>query len=159
MKQKTLSDLLKVFIVGLVAVVLIVCVWTIPSFGQSVVKANPEFAYCYYPWLVFLLIAALPCFISLVLAWLIVDGVGKNNSFTLKNASLLKWISILAAGDAAFFFVMNVIYLFMNMNHPGIALMSLIVVFMGVLISIVAAMLSRLVREAAGLKEESDLTI
>ncbi|MBQ9886064.1 MAG: DUF2975 domain-containing protein [Lachnospiraceae bacterium] len=159
MKQKTLSDLLKVFIVGLGAVLLIVCVWTIPSFGQSVVKTNSEFAYCYYPWLVFLLIAALPCFISLVLAWLIVDGVGKNNSFTLKNASLLKWISILAAGDAAFFFVMNVIYLFMNMNHPGIALMSLIVVFMGVLISIVAAMLSRLVREAAGLKEESDLTI
>ena len=63
------------------------------------------------------------------------------------------------AGDAAFFFVGNVVFLFLNMNHPGIVLLSLVPVFAGACIAIAAAALSHLVRKAAALQEQSDLTI
>ena len=65
----------------------------------------------------------------------------------------------MAAGDSAFFFVGNVILLFCNINHPGIILISMIVVFAGIAITIAAACLSHLVRKAATLQEQSDLTI
>ena len=45
------------------------------------------------------------------------------------------------------------------MNHPGIILYSLIVVFAGVAISVAAATLSHLVLKAAKLQEENDLTV
>ena len=77
----------------------------------------------------------------------------------MDNARLLKWISWLAAADSAYFFIGNIVLLFMNMSHPGVTLMSLIVVFGGVAITIASAALSHLIVKAADLQEESDLTI
>ena len=45
------------------------------------------------------------------------------------------------------------------MSHPGVALFSLIVVFAGVAVAVAAAALSYLVKKAAVLQEQSDLTI
>ena len=45
------------------------------------------------------------------------------------------------------------------MNHPGVILMLLLVVFAGVAVAVAAAALSHLVKKAAVLQEESDLTI
>ena len=66
---------------------------------------------------------------------------------------------MLAAGDSIFFFVMNIIYMFLGMNHPGIVLASLIVTFIGVAVTVAAAALSHLVIKASKLQEDSDLTI
>ena len=49
--------------------------------------------------------------------------------------------------------------MFLNMNHPGIVIMSLLIVFAGTAIAVAAAALSRLVKKAAALQEQSDLTI
>lgn len=83
----------------------------------------------------------------------------KDRSFSNENAKYLKWISWLAAGDGIFFFIGNVVLLFINMSHPGVALFSLIVVFAGVAVAVAAAALSHLVKKAAALQEQSDLTI
>ena len=66
---------------------------------------------------------------------------------------------MLAALDAVVLFVMNIIYLFLNMNHPGVALLVLLVVFTGFAISVICGGLSHLVNKAAVLQEESDWTI
>ena len=47
----------------------------------------------------------------------------------------------------------------LEMNHPGIVLISLIVVFFGSAVAVAAAVLSHLVLKAALLQEQSDLTI
>ncbi|MBO4878853.1 MAG: DUF2975 domain-containing protein, partial [Clostridia bacterium] len=44
-------------------------------------------------------------------------------------------------------------------NHPGIVLFSWIVVFFGLAVAVGAACLSHLVRKAAVLQDENDLTI
>lgn len=159
MKQSSLSKWLKwiIIVVGLCG--LFVYIFVIPSLGKSLLSEYPEFAYCYLPWLILIWVTAVPCYVVLAFGWRIAGNIGMDRSFSLENATLLKRIAVLAAADAGFFFVMNIVYLFLNMNHPGILLMSLIVLVVGIAISAVSAALSHLVRKAAELQEQSDLTI
>ena len=159
MKQSTLAKWLKVVLTGVGVCGIVGYAWVVPSFGQMIVRDNPDYAHCYYPWLIFLWVTAIPCYIALVLGWRIASNIGEDRSFSMDNAKLLKWIAYLAVGDAGFFFVMNILYLFLNMSHPGVTLISLIVVFAGIAVSVAAAALSHLVHKAAELQEQSDLTI
>ena len=77
----------------------------------------------------------------------------------MENADALRKISFLAAADSAVLFVGNVLFLLLNMNHPSILLGACIVVVVGIGISVAAAVLSHLVRKAAKLQEENELTI
>lgn len=160
MKQTSLAKWLKFMILGVGVCGLIVYALALPAFGQSLVASYyGEFDYCYWPWLIFLWATGIPCYISLIFAWKIAGNIGADQSFSTANAKLLKWISILAAGDAAFFFFGNIVYLLLNMNHPGIVLLSLIIEFIGIAIAVASAVLSHLVLKAAVLQEQSDWTI
>ena len=159
MKQKTLSRWLRVALAGAALCGVFVYAFLIPSYGGSLAAEYPEFAYCYVPWLVFLLGTAVPIVVALVLAWLIAADIGKDRSFTLKNAKRLGRISVLAAVDSAYFFAGNVVLLLLSMSHPGIALFSVAGVLVGLAFTAVAAALSHLVRKGAALQEQSDLTI
>ncbi len=159
MSQPSLSKWLKwiIIVVGLCG--LLVYTWVIPSFGKMLLSEYPEFAYCYLPWMILIWVTGVPCYAVLAFGWRIARNVGMDRSFSLENAKLLKRIAVLAAADTGFFFVMNIVYLLLDMNHPGIVLMSLIVLVIGIAISAVSAALSHLVRKAADLEEQSDLTI
>ena len=159
MKQKKLSSWLKLVIAGMAACGLLVCFVMLPEIGRTIVSGAPEFAGWYRPWLAFLWLTAIPCFAALVFGWKIAGNIGADQSFSRENARLLKWIAWMAAGDAAFFFVGNLIMLLLNMNHPGVALASLLVVFAGAAVAVAAGCLSHLVGKAAALQEQSDLTI
>ena len=83
-----------------------------------------------------------------------------DNSFSFDNSKNLKIISVLAAGDSAFFFLGNWALVFMDMSHPGVAIIfAPLVIFVGVAVSVVCAALSHLVYKSAVLQNESDLTI
>ena len=45
------------------------------------------------------------------------------------------------------------------MSHPGVLLFSLAVIFAGIAVAVVSAVLSHLVAKAGDLQEQSDLTI
>lgn len=160
MRQKSLSNWLKFIILGVGLCGLVVYLMVVPMLGQTVMAAEDGmFDHLYWPWLVLIWVTGLPVYAALAFGWMIAVNIGKDRSFSVENARLLKWISILAAGDAAFFFLGNLAYLFLNWSHPGVMLLSLIVVFLGVAISVAAAALSHLVMKAALLQEQSDLTI
>ncbi|MBE7006207.1 MAG: DUF2975 domain-containing protein [Ruminococcaceae bacterium] len=159
MKQKALARWLKAAVIGVALCLAVVYLLIIPDFGKSIAAQNPEFAFCYWPWLIFLWCTALPCIAALILGWGVAGRIGKDRSFCMENARALRAIAFLAAGDAAFFFLGNVVFLFLNMSHPGVVLASLLGVFAGVAVAIAAAALSHLVRKAAELQEQSDYTI
>lgn len=159
MKLKTLSIRLKVVLVSVALCGLVVYGWFFPQLGRSIVHSMPEFSYCYYPWLILLWITGVPCYAALALGWRIACNIGKGCAFTLETAGLLRWISRLAVADALFFLAANVVYLFLNMNHPGIVLCSLLVAFAGAAVSVACAGLSDLVKRAHELQEQYDLTI
>ena len=159
MKQTSLSKWLKIILIGCGICGLLIYALVMPSIGQTLASENPEMSSYFWPWLIFIWVTGIPCYIALFFAWKIAANIGGDKSFSLSNAKLLKWISSLAAGDAAFFFLGNIVFLLLNMNHPSIVLLSLIIEFAGVAISVAAAALSHLVMKAADLQEQSDLTI
>ena len=159
MEQKHLSNWIKLILVGITILGLVVCAFIVPMYGMSLRAQHPEFANRFWPWLIFIWVSAIPCFVVVGYAWEIAINIGSDQSFTNRNASLLKNISILSASDSAFFFIGNIVLLLMNMSHPGVVLASLVVVFVGVAVTVAAAALSHLVKKAAVLQEQSDLTI
>ncbi len=160
MTQKNLSIWLKVIIIGTGIFGLIVFCLLIPAYGANLVSIYPEFSNRYWPWLVFLWLCAVPCFVSLFYGWKIASNIGNDNSFSFENAKHLKTISKLAAADCAFFFVGNWSLLLMNMSHPGIVIIfAPLVIFVGIAVAVVSAALSHLVYKSAVLQSENDLTI
>lgn len=159
MKQKGLATWLKVIIIGVALCGLIVYFHILPSIGQSFVDGDESLSVLYWPWLLFLWGTAIPCYTALVFAWKVAVNIGKDRSFSIENANSLKWISWLAVVDVTYFFVGNIVLFFLQLNHPGVMLYSLLVVFAGLAVAVAAAVLSRLVRKAAELQEQSDLTI
>lgn len=159
MRQKALSNWLKFILIGIGLCGLVMYFLIVPVFGSELVGKYPEFSNCYYPWVIFLWLTAVPCYGVLVFGWKIASNIGIDNSFSSENANALKWISLLAAIDTVFFFAVNVVYLLLGMNHPSIVMCSMIVVFAGVAVTVAAAVLSHLVLKAADLQEQSDLTI
>lgn len=159
MSQKSLSKWLKGIIAGMAVCAAIIYLYLIPIWGRDLVEANPEFSNCYIPWLAVLLISSIPCYWGLYFGWRIATEIGKDNSFSKENASYLKNISMLAALDSVYFFIANLVLMVLGMNHPSIFLLSLFVVFAGIAVTVAAAALSHLVKKAADMKEENELTI
>ena len=159
MEQKTLAKWLKIILIGIGLGGLVVFFFIIPSFGVSMMQEYPEFSNRFWPWLIFLWACGIPCYAVLFFGWKIATNIGRDQSFSETNANHLKWIAYLAAGDGVFFFAGNLIMLLTNMSHPGIVLLSLLVVFAGVAVAVASGALSHLVKKAAVLQEQSDLTI
>lgn len=159
MKQTTLAAWLEAILLGMGICGLGVYAGAVPVLGESMVAQYPEFRRCYLPWLGLIWATAVPCYLALGCGWRIARNIGRDRCFTVTNARLLRWISVLAVWDAAVFFAGNLIYLLLNINHPGILLLSLMVSFAGVAIAVAFAALSYLVRRAAALQDQSDLTI
>lgn len=159
MNQSSLSKWLKGIIIATAIVGLGFYGLILPEMGKSLVESNPEFDYCFWPWLIFLLTTAIPCYLVLIQGWGVASNIGKNKSFSMENAKHLKNISLLALIDTGYFFVGNIVFLLLNMNHPGIVLVSLLVIVLGLVFSVAAAALSHLIEKAAKLQDESDLTI
>lgn len=156
MKQSTLAKWICGVMAGIGVCGLIIYLYVIPVLGQDMCYKFPEFSYCYYPWLLFIWITAIPCYIVLYYGWRIGLEIGRDNSFSTENAQYLKKITFAAIIDSAVFFAGNIIFLLLNMNHPGIVMISLIVCFGGTAISIIAAVLSHLVEKAAKIQEENE---
>ena len=159
MEQRVFSKCLKCIVAGIGVCGLIIYALIIPALGKTIAEHNPEFAYCYWPWLGFIWISGIPCYAVLVFAWKVAANIGMDQSFSNSNAEMFKWISILAAVDSAFFFAGNILMLLLNMSHPGIVLLSFMIVFIGVAVAIAAAALSYLIKKAAILQDQSDWTI
>ena len=159
MNQTRLSRSLKAILAGVGVCGLIVYFAILPNIGDSMHASYPEFAAWHWPWMIFLWLTAIPCYAALAMVWKIADNIGRDRSFSAENARLLQRVAWLAAGDTAYFFLGNVVLLFLNMNHPGILLISLLICFAGVAVTVAAVCLSHLVYKAADLQEQSDLTI
>lgn len=159
MTQKNLAGWLKGIIIGLTILALLVYGLLIPLFGHSIVSDAPEFRSWYFPWLIFAWLTAIPCFIAAFFGWKVAVNIGKDRSFTMENSIFLRRIAVLAALDSALVFIGDMVLSFLGMCHPSIAIALLMAVFIGAAISVAFAALSHLVKKAADLQQESDLTI
>lgn len=146
MKQKTLSIWLKFIILGCAFCGLMMYAIGVPTLGQSIVALDSHtYAAYYLPWLIFIWLTAIPCYLVLIFAWKIARNIENDRSFCIENAGALKRISTLAVIDSVFFLLGNIVMFLLNMNHPSIVLFSLLIVFVGIAIAVTTTALSHLV--------------
>ncbi|MBR3929821.1 MAG: DUF2975 domain-containing protein [Clostridia bacterium] len=159
MEQKTLSKWISLVLYGVAFIGFFIFFVIIPMYGKSLLHFYPEFSNRFWPWLIFLWVFSLPCYAAIIIGLRISKRIGLDQSFSMENAGSLKLISYLAASDTVFFTLGNGAMLLWGLSHPGVALASLIVSFIGFAVTIAAAALSHLVKKAAIMKEENDFTI
>lgn len=159
MNNDTLSKVLKLLIIGLAISGLVIYLFIFPFIGKSFIEVLPEASSWYWPWLSFLWITGIPCFMVLILMWQFTSTIKDNKVFSRLNATRILNISKLSILDTIIVIVGNLILLFADKNHPSIMILMLAIILLGITIAIIAYAFSRLIYNAAILQEESDLTI
>ena len=110
-------------------------------------------------WLVALYICALPCFGSLIPAWMIAGNIGANRSFCNENSIYLKAIGILMAIDTALIAVSDAVLFVIGRSFFALFISFSLIIAIFLAISISAFALSSLIKNAAVLQDQSDYTI
>lgn len=157
MEKTSLSLKLTVITAGLLGAVFYF--WALPSVGRFIAEASPEFGGAYYPWLILFWVTAIPCYAALVLLWKVIKSIDGNQLFRTVNADRFRTVAKLAFTDAALFMAANIIFLFLNFNHPSILIASAFVCIVGVAFGICMKAMASFFDKAATLQEENDLTI
>ena len=104
MKTKTMSALLRAVLLAAGALLAVFFFLFLPFYGQDTVRYAPEFAWAYWPCLVWAWAFALPILWALVPAWRVCGSIAvKGGAFTRHNARDLRTISCLAFADAVIF--------------------------------------------------------
>ncbi|NLT39100.1 MAG: DUF2975 domain-containing protein [Clostridiales bacterium] len=159
MNQKSLSTWLKGAIICLALIGAAVYAFVIPQYGHTIRALESYSVRYYWAWLIFVLISGIPCYIALVLGWKVSVQIGLDNSFSYVNAAMLRKVAVLAAADALYFFAGNIVFWIIGIYEPRDVLISLLPVGCAGAVSTAGAALSHLIRKAADIKNDNDLTI
>ena len=75
MKTKTMTNLLRLVLIAAAALCGVFFFLCLPSYGQEIVQADPEFAWAYWPCLVWAWLFALPIFGAMIPGWRIFGSI------------------------------------------------------------------------------------
>ena len=161
MKTKTMTNLLRLVLIAAAVLCGVFFFLCLPSYGQEIVQADPEFAWAYWPCLVWAWLFALPIFGAMIPGWRIFGSISApGGAFTRKNSRDMQRISVLAFADAL---VLPAGMLTIGIMGAGSAPLTIVitpmVVFCCAAVGVVCYVLSRLIGDAAALREENDMTI
>ena len=159
MEQRKMVKWLKFLVIFVALCGLILCAVVIPVVGKELSGMSPELGRYFKPWVTFVWLLAVPCFAALVHAWMIFSNIEKDKAFSMENAKHMEKISYLAGADTIALISGNIVLLILNINHPSVFLVFLMIGIIGIGISVAAAVLSHLIQKAANLQDENDLTI
>jgi len=131
----------------------------LPVYSQVLCRRLPDFAPMQLPWLIFFWVMAIPCYLALHQFWRICCRIGEDNSFCPQNVQSLRRIALCALIDCAVCFAGNILFSVLGSSVPGLFLLFLLIVFIGLVIAVMCEALARLVDNASRMKAENDLTI
>lgn len=159
MTHKALSKWMKIIIIMFGLFGAVIFAYIVPSVCADASARYLQYANCFLPWILFSFVTAIPCYAVLVLGWQIAKSISDDKAFVMKNSAKLRVIAFLALATSVYLFAGSTIFFVMNMLHFTVFVCTLLITFIGVAISVAAAVLSFLVQKAAKLQEDSDLTI
>ena len=161
MSQRKNAKLLQLFSVAVALVGVLFFFWYLPHSIQNwidtVALGAPGWLYWALvgrAWLI-----AVLCYLALGKFWGICTRIGRDNSFCRENARAMGHISILAFLAAGVIAGVDVWLYFVKLLGKIQAVGHFFLVFAACGLGVVALALSRLIQNAALLKEENDLTI
>ena len=131
----------------------------VPGYMRHVIHVRPDLSVWDYWMRGYGLLVALPVWATMVLLWKVFDTLPDNHAFSMENARRFQWIYQLAGIDLALVVALGTFLVVSGVTPAFITGSLLITVFVGIVAIIVFYVLAGLVRNAAELKQDSDMTI
>ena len=131
----------------------------LPMLASALLEEFPAYQKWYWPCLIYGWVVLLPGFAGLWEFWKICVEIGRDNSFSQKNARSLFRICLLALTMAALLAAGVAALCLLGMGLPALLIAMLGFGAACALVALLANALSQLVRRAAAIKRENDLTI
>ena len=131
----------------------------LPILASALLEEFPAYQKWYWPCLIYGWVVLLPGFAGLWEFWKICVEIGRDNSFSQKNALSLFRICLLALTMAALLAVGVAALCLLGMGLPALLIAMLGFAEACALVALLANALAQLVRRAAAIKSENDLTI
>ena len=131
----------------------------LPTLASAMLEEYPAYQKWYWPGLVYCWIVLLPGFAGLWEFWKICVQIGRDDSFSQENARSLFRICLLALTMAALLAAGVAVLCLLGMGLPALLIAMLGFAAACALVALLANALSQLVRRAAAIKSENDLTI
>ena len=123
--------------------------WFLPQLGHGIALADPEYAWAFWPCLIFAWLFAVPVFWAMA-----------ADAFCMENARAMATVSRLAFFDAVLVPAGVITLALLGAGSPGMTVIAMPAgVMVCTLVGVMAMALSRLVADAARLQDESDLTV
>lgn len=115
----------------------------------------------YRPILLGLYVPAIPFFVALYQTLRLLDYIDLGNAFSGVSVSALKHIKYCAVIIGGLFAAgMPYIYYAADVDDaPGLIVLGLVIIFASIVISVFAAVLQKLLKNAINIKSENDLTV
>ena len=151
--HKKLAVLLRIGLMIAALVCGAIFFWFLPQLGRGIALADPEYAWAFWPCLIFAWLFAVPVFWAMAALWAVFGRIGRGDAFCAENARAMATVSRLAP--------VGVITLaLLGAGSPGMTVIAMPAgVMVCTLVGVMAMALSRLVADAARLQDESDLTV
>lgn len=159
MSQKGIAKLLKIFC-GVVALVgAFFFLLYVPLRIEELAEMFPEAAYLKWPGIIGIWVIAVLCYVVLGNFWMICVRIGEDNSFCNENADCMKRMGLLSFAVAVL--LTGAAFFLGCLGFLGIAYFLVYFFAMCVVcgVGVLCLALSALIRRAAQMKEENDLTI
>ena len=159
MKKETI--LLKIALIFIGLPVLALAIYLIVMFASIGDELNHTYAYIIYSLLVIFYLMLVPFFYAIYQAIKLLTLIDKDQSFSIESINALKWIkysamAILLLGSIAMPFV----YLVAELDDaPGLILFAMIIPFGALIITLLAAILQKVLKNAFEIKTENELTV
>ncbi len=159
MKPQTASVLLKVVLVISTIAILSIVFWGVPQYMAHVVYVRPSLSIWVWPMQLYAGLLATPVFVAIVMLWKVFTTVSTGEAFSAPNVIRFERIKWLATGDLLLVLILAAFLIITGVIPAFILLCLLAAVYIGVVAIIVFHVLGALVRNAAQIKQENDLTI
>lgn len=159
LKKKDTGKWLKVIIIMAGIISIILAALLAPLLGKELVSTNPQLEFLFWPSLIFIWISAIPLFISLYMFYLISQEIINDNPFFKKNSIRLTIVSRLALLESGLYLFALIVLIILGEFHISLLLIIIIVMFIGLAMAVITAILAHLVDKARRIEIENELTI
>ncbi|WP_205685236.1 DUF2975 domain-containing protein [Peribacillus acanthi] len=141
--------------------VLALCIFVLPVIAEFFAELNPKLDFLQYPFLIGLYVTAIVFFVALYQTLKLLSYIDKNEAFSELSVAALKKIKYCAITISALYVLfMPLLYLMAEVDDaPGIILIGMVIIFGCIVISVFAAVLQKLLKNAIDIKSENDLTV
>lgn len=152
---------LRLALYGLASIVLLICIFALPNMWVHIPDEYPDTTYVFYSILLALYIAAIPFFIAVFKALQLLRYIDKNKAFSTLSARALHHIAYCGVAIAVVFSGMSpFVFVWADSDDaPGLIVVNIMLIGAAITVSVFAAVVGQLLREAIALKRENDLTV